>query len=1311
METAQLLEVLSGFEAIARVEQAICPDAVVRNPAVAEGLALSGLRAASLADGIPTGPTGGINLPGVSCVHHVSSVPGRERGGVFEFVASSLQQAIDHCLAAHVLSRGLGRPGLCSLAPALSADLSLVRLPGAQLLASVLEAGADGGESDLEPGRILELAREALNAVAERTGRPSDLLDYEGEARASLVLVGSGGSAAAAQEAARALSLAGVPAAALSLNLVRPFPESRVREALVDASTVLVVEEPLRRGTLLERVRSAANEKARVESLRPSAPGSLLEGAARYLPDGVCDSLSKPTEAGLPSCQLAVAPAGAWGEATVRQVVGALGYLGPLRMGRRLRRELGATVLAWGGEALPSGGGDLLLASHPMLLDPEGALGLAPAGGTVVVLSTAESSHELARLLGPEARSVVRDRELRVHWLAPPEVDGGETPEDVDFAASLVLAGASLAALGLHASGIETAETVAAHLEAADRRVWARWLREGAAQLRSLDPADLDPSRHIEELDFRRSSNLLRMPAPAEDPNALERWTERIRRFHWTGKGISSPTPGLCLWPVSLVGLEEALRGESQHPFVLAPSDDPERGFTVRGLQRVLGDGAEVLRKTEGAGRTLLDNLPRLASIAARIRSREETDMELASLMRQAGAGLVGELHLVRDEELALVDNLEALCRVLPGDAKVLDLGENTPLRLYLEVQEAVRGPLIRRFFKEMEGLQEQLRELLLLDRQGSGEGRDSDALAAALGGSAVEYIDPDALSKILPRSRVSEALDPARRQRIEAALSTIGQHLERRNELAQVICLRPPDVEISAPGLDAQEHADPLAAAVGVFDGTARKLATLFRAIRVGRLEAAGNYRPELHEGILAGLDWEAFTAAELALVPAVVVVTSGQRLRQRDQASLSELLCSSRPVHVIVKDEVGSGDEAEDLSRFRIDLGYLVMAHREALCVASSLARPSRLAEGLALMARALRPAVAIVHLPHPEPAASRSLRAEAALQGRACPDFRYDPDAGPSWADRFDLEGNPQPERSWPRQAMACLRDGAEETQEVALTFVDAVALEPTYQRHLRVVPPEAWGEAQLPLAEYLQRIDPEGRGGWIPYVWVVGEHRTLQRAVVTRELALACRDRQRGWRLLQELAGHGNVLVERAAAAARDQALAEAASQRAELERAHAEELERVETEVARESIERVAALLLNADAMPVAPTRAALPLDTGPRVLTDEVPAAPVEVSAAVAEPALEEPEGLAFEEPYIDAPLCTSCNDCTDINPRLFQYNADKQAFIADPAAGTFEELVKAAEKCPARCIHPGKPRSDDPTATPGLIERAAPFN
>ncbi len=39
---------------------------------------------------------------------------------------------------------------------------------------------------------------------------------------------------------------------------------------------------------------------------------------------------------------------------------------------------------------------------------------------------------------------------------------------------------------------------------------------------------------------------------------------------------------------------------------------------------------------------------------------------------------------------------------------------------------------------------------------------------------------------------------------------------------------------------------------------------------------------------------------------------------------------------------------------------------------------------------------------------------------------------------------------------------------------------------------------------------------------------------------------------------------------------------------------------------------------------------------------------------------------MSFDEPWIDTPLCTSCNDCLKINPLLFLYNEEKQALLGD---------------------------------------------
>jgi ferredoxin len=80
-------------------------------------------------------------------------------------------------------------------------------------------------------------------------------------------------------------------------------------------------------------------------------------------------------------------------------------------------------------------------------------------------------------------------------------------------------------------------------------------------------------------------------------------------------------------------------------------------------------------------------------------------------------------------------------------------------------------------------------------------------------------------------------------------------------------------------------------------------------------------------------------------------------------------------------------------------------------------------------------------------------------------------------------------------------------------------------------------------------------------------------------------------------------------------------------------------------------------------------------------------------------------------EPYIDTIRCTSCDDCLKVNPKVFVYNDDQQAYIGDASAGTFKQMVMAAEACPAECIHPGDPLNPKEKGLDKLIKRAEPFN
>ena len=58
----------------------------------------------------------------------------------------------------------------------------------------------------------------------------------------------------------------------------------------------------------------------------------------------------------------------------------------------------------------------------------------------------------------------------------------------------------------------------------------------------------------------------------------------------------------------------------------------------------------------------------------------------------------------------------------------------------------------------------------------------------------------------------------------------------------------------------------------------------------------------------------------------------------------------------------------------------------------------------------------------------------------------------------------------------------------------------------------------------------------------------------------------------------------------------------------------------------------------------------------------------------------------------------------------MFSYDGNKQAFIADVNAGTFAQLVEAAENCQVAIIHPGKPRNPNEAGLEDLIKRAEVF-
>jgi hypothetical protein len=112
----------------------------------------------------------------------------------------------------------------------------------------------------------------------------------------------------------------------------------------------------------------------------------------------------------------------------------------------------------------------------------------------------------------------------------------------------------------------------------------------------------------------------------------------------------------------------------------------------------------------------------------------------------------------------------------------------------------------------------------------------------------------------------------------------------------------------------------------------------------------------------------------------------------------------------------------------------------------------------------------------------------------------------------------------------------------------------------------------------------------------------------------------------------------------------------------------------------------------------------------PEVKMVEKAQAAAAAPAPAAAPAVAEAPKPKSDDPHIETPRCTTCEECVKINNRMFVYDGNKQAYIADLAAGTYRELVEAAESCQVSIIHPGKPRDPNEPGLAELVARAEPF-
>jgi ferredoxin len=1311
-----------GIQAVNAAERAICGAGAVSRAATAEGFALAGKRAATLLEDEPSSAPSSAGSVAAAWVHHRlrPGQPGFGGSMVFELVAASAQEAIDHCLVAHRLAALLGEAGLCTADRSAVAGPHLVRLPEAETIEGVLGDAAPVGEGRPSGDAMIQAAHEAFARVAVETGRPAGPVTAYRMDGARVALVASGGSVRRAKALADALREAGIACGVVSVAMIRPFPADGLRQALGTAKQVAVAPpsvDPAERDQFVTRVQSVLGDVQVIEPSQPDTWAAALALDAKQH-EATEAALQSADEAG-ESVVLGAAPAGDWSDQFLLDAAALLGSLGRLDLECPSTAGNAISTLALG--TTPSGGEsksklDLLFVADASLLGADGALlDAVRDGATVVFSSRATSPQSAATALGDARRQEFAARGIRLKWI------NSEITESEVASPSCVrtqLLGGFLSADESLARLVRAADLIGSLCSSSDaagcETRTAELLQQGAGALQSIELAAVDPATLQHEVDVRPRRSL---PLMVEGPEGgdVNEWAEKLHRFHLTGEGAHSPIEPLPPLPLAPAGLTPLASGGlmwSHYPFVLLPDG------TAKSFAALAAEVVEAIEAGGGRAEVLGQQVRRLARTVSRVLESSAGATGLRDIVDEACRSFAGEFELSESGAAELQDEIDAFKERLPEAAELIKLDDHTLLRFHAASLIHERGPRRYDFVGDVKTLVTRLEELLQLDDAVTPAGRSSQALAANLGDGEGMRVDTEALSRILPEPRGSKRLPPERRARIEGTLTTLREWVEAAATEPECILVHPDLLpgEGQLPAARTVRHPNGLETAIGLFDGAAERMAAVVRAVRVARLETNNAYDPELHDDVLARLDWQAFSEDELLLLPAIVAVETGERLRGQSLSAFSALLRSGRPVQVLVLESATaapSGQTWEALAGYHPGLGYIAVAHREAFVLQSTLAHPGRLLSGLRRMATALSPAAALISVPAWSVPVPPWVQLAATHFGRGEPLFRYDPSAGATWADRFDLSENPQPELVWPIPGAKYVDgSGTEHELDEPFTFAHAAALDPAYRTHFRLIPPQAWSDAQVPIADYLVAPDRE-RLRQVPYIWVVDDEGVLGRAVMTRELAFACFDHMRAWRILQELGGTDNEYARRAAEEARNQALAEAAEEKEKLEAEHAEAVEKAGRAAASDAMERLVAVLMSEDALAALSSGAPASAPAAPAAAPSAVeePAADAAPAEAVEEAKEEEEEAVTFNEPYIDSMLCTTCNECTNLNGQMFQYNANRQATIADAGAGTFEQLVKAAEKCPARCIHPGAPRDDDPTVTDDLIARAAKFN
>ena len=632
-------------------------------------------------------------------------------------------------------------------------------------------------------------------------------------------------------------------------------------------------------------------------------------------------------------------------------------------------------------------------------------------------------------------------------------------------------------------------------------------------------------------------------------------------------------------------------------------------------------------------------------------------ETELRRDLSVKGSGDLAQMWNAATERLsadsgdAVEDSAKRLWAFFDASGTLVDVETELPSRVVYHLWHSVQARKAKTFRQKAERLLQKLRDILDAEVVGSAAGRAPDRLRAGVGSSFASTFDFNAMSRILVEAKPSFALSDERRTRIEGLIKVLeGQRFY------------PIGKNLTEPYSFAFFKCSD---ALDAYQGRHEKAVELLKTLAIADLETKGEYRESIHNLLFNGFGANGLDVEELAELPDYLVCTDAATLDAVETTQLVELLAAGLPIKILVRTD-------DILQPSKVAEGHVALGLRARQLVDTAIgltdvfvfqSSASHLFQMREALLRALSydgPALFSVfsgatgHNSDVPP----YLVAAAAMESRAFPAIIYDPSAGSDWASRLAVGENPSLDDDWPTHKFLFEDDSLHAGSEnLAFTLADFMAMDARFFNHFAIVPAGEYGDDLIPVPHALE-ASVSGIPSEVPVVTLVDTNGNVRHAITDDRLLRETRRCLTMWHSLQELGGIHN---------------------------SHAERL------LAKELKSR--------------------PVETSAKTPTPEIPQAETPPLATVVAPIVEPVAEDHGDDPYIESARCTTCNECTNLNPRMFAYNAEKQAYIADADAGTFRQLVEAAEGCQVSIIHPGKPRNPKEPGLEDLIGRAAEFN